>query len=553
MKNFYKKEWWKEVIVYQIYPRSFLDTSGDGIGDLNGIIDKLGYIKSLGVDVIWLNPIYDSPCDDMGYDISDYKKIYPPFGNVADFDKLVSKAHDLGLKIMMDMVLNHTSDEHYWFEEAKKSKSNAYHDYYIWKDAGESKVLPNNWLSFFSGTAWEYNEQTGEYYLHLFSKKQPDLNWENSKVREEMKNVLRFWLDKGVDGIRFDALNFISKDLHYSDKDMSNLVNAYKNGPRLFEFLNEINRDVIHNYDIMTVSEYAGLTVEDALKISGNGIIQALYQSEGMEVDFHPDGLFVPGKFDLAKFKEIQTKWHKSLYGKAWNTVCLNNHDSPRLVSRFGNDKEYRKKSAKLFATLLLTQWGTPYLYQGDELGMTNCHFEPEEFRDVQMINYYNEQISIGKLKSEIMPGLLYRGRDNSRTPMQWSCDKNAGFSDSDKTWLKVNSNYLTINIEDSENDPDSILNYYRKMIALRKRSETLIYGDYEIVDENNSQIYAYKRFLEDESLLIILNISGKQAIFDYKKNLENSKIIISNYKDVCVMQDGKMILKPYEAIILKL
>ena len=553
MIDFYKKEWWKEAIVYQIYPRSFKDSNGDGIGDLDGIIHKLDYIKSLGVDVIWLNPIYDSPCDDMGYDISDYRKIYPQFGNLDIFDKLVSKAHKLGLKIMMDMVLNHTSDEHFWFKEAVKSKDNPYHDYYIWKDKVKGKELPNNWVSFFSGPAWEYNKLTNEYYLHLFSKKQPDLNWENQKVREELKNIMKFWFNRGIDGIRFDALNFISKDLSFADKDMRNLPLAYKNGPRLFEFIIEINNDVLSKYDCMSVSEYAGLTVKDALDISGKGIIQTLYQSEGMEVDIHPEGLFIPGKFDLNRFKKIQTKWHESLYGKSWNTVCLGNHDSPRIVSRFGNDKEYRKESAKFLVTLLLTQWGTPYLYQGDEIGMTNCNFVPNEFRDIQMVNYYMDQTVLGKDPCDIMPGLLYRGRDNSRTPMQWDDSKNGGFSSNDETWIKVNPNYKDINIKECEQDPESILNYYRKMINIRKNSETLIYGDYEIVVTSNPNIYAYKRYYKNEVLFVILNFSSKTNIFEYKFNIEKSKIIISNYDKPPKIESSNLHLYPYHALIFKI
>ena len=552
MKDFFSREWWKEAVVYQIYPRSFMDSNGDGIGDIKGIISKLNYIKYLGVDVIWLNPIYDSPCDDMGYDISDYRKIYSPFGTISDFEELIFKAHGLEVKVMMDMVLNHTSDEHYWFQEAKKSRENPYHDYYIWKDV-KTKNVPNNWKSFFSGSAWEYNAQTAEYYLHLFSKKQPDLNWENPKVREELKSILRFWLDKGVDGIRFDALNFISKDLSFADKDMSDLPKAYKNGSKLFDYLNEIKTDVLDGYNCMTVTEYAGLTVEDALNISGNEILQTLYQSEGMEVDIKPEGLFISGEFDLTKFKKIQTKWHKSLYGKAWNTICLGNHDSPRIVSRFGDDGKYWKESAKLFATLIFTQWGTPYLYQGDEIGMTNCHFEPEEFRDIQMINYFNEQISLGKNKKDIMSGLLYRGRDNSRTPMQWNNEKNGGFSSVDDTWIKVNSNYKNINVEEQETDTDSILNYYRELIEIRKKSEVLIYGDYEVIDAENPHVYAYKRFLNNEKLLTILNVSEKKLIFDAKEDLPNVEIIIDNYKNYPEINAFGISLKPFEAIVLKL
>ncbi|ACL69702.1 glycoside hydrolase family 13 protein [Halothermothrix orenii] len=558
-----EKSWWKEAVVYQVYPRSFNDTTGNGIGDLRGIIEKLDYIKDLGVDVIWLNPVYESPCDDMGYDISNYRKILPQFGTMEDFDLLLSEMHKRGLKLVMDLVVNHTSDEHRWFVESRKSKDNPYRDYYIWKKPKADGSPPNNWVSYFGGSAWEYDEQTGEYYLHLFSKKQPDLNWENPKVREEVKDIMRFWLDKGVDGFRMDVIGFISKDPDFEDFPTDNpsgkdLGDKYANGPRLHEFLQELHDDVLSHYDCMTVGECPGVSPEDALLIVGKDRreLQTLFQFEGMDIDYGKNGSrFSIGNWDVHGFKKVYTKWHKKLYGKAWNSIYLMNHDQPRAVSRFGDDKKYRKESAKMLATFLLSMWGTPYIYQGEEIGMTNCPFEGvEEFRDIEMINYYNEQISKGKTKEEIMPGLLYRGRDNSRTPIQWNDSRNAVFSDAEETWIKVNPNYTEINVEEAEKDPDSILHYFRRMIKTRKDNDVLIYGDYELVDEGNDDVYAYRRFLDNEEMLVLLNFTDKETSCDVSPyNLEDKELIISNYKGGQKVKGTEVTLRPYEARIYKI
>ena len=555
MKKLIDKKWWKEAVVYQIYPRSYKDTTGSGIGDINGITLKLDYIKSLGIDVIWLNPVYESPCADMGYDISDYRNTLKDFGTLADMESLIDEAHKRDIKIVMDLVINHTSNEHKWFMEARKSVDNKYHDYYIFRK-GKNGNPPNNWESIFGGSAWEYNQLTDEYYLNLFTPEQPDLNWENPDVREEVKDIMRFWLDKGIDGFRMDAIAFISKKTGFSDLDKKlTLDENYANGPRLHEFLKELNRDVLSQYDCMTVGECGGTDISKALELVGHDRdeLQSIIHWEAMLTDVGPNGeYFYKAKLTLSDFKKVFTKWHKALYGKGWNSIYLMNHDQPRTVSRFGNDKEFWKESAKMLATFQLSMCGTPYIYQGEEIGMTNCHFEPEEFRDVWAINYYNEMIKKGYSKEDLLPGILYKGRDNSRTPIQWDNSKNGGFSASNETWIKVNPNHSSINVEKQSNDPDSILSYFRKLIRIRKTNDTLIYGDYEIIDPGNEDLYVYKRILEKSKLLIILNFKEYECKFDKVDGLKDKKIIISNYADTKFDQNT-IVLRPYEAIIFEL
>ena len=547
--------WWKELIVYQIYPRSYNDTTGTGVGDIKGITEKLDYVRSLGANAIWLNPVYDSPCDDMGYDISNYREILKDFGTLEDFKMLLDEAHKRDIRIIMDLVVNHSSDEHQWFVEACKSKDNPYHDYYMFKDAKNG--LPNNWDSYFSGPTWDYNEATDEYYLHLFSKKQPDLNWENETVRKEVYDIMKFWLDMGVDGFRMDVINLISKKSGLPDRDLKDEIGkSYSYGPKFHEYIKEMKREVLQHYDCMTVGECPGTSVDAAIKTVGydRNELQTIFHFEAMQIDLGPNGEnFYPGKVNLKKFKEVNTRWHKALYGKAWNSIYFMNHDQPRTVSRFGDDKKYRKESAKMLATFQLSMCGTPYIYQGEEIGMTNCHFEPEEFRDIQMINYYAEMRKKGHTKEELMPGLLYRGRDNSRTPMQWKCSKNGGFSTADETWIKMNPNYKDINVAESENDKDSILNYFRKMIEVRKKNKALIYGDYEILDPDSENTYIFKRFLNDDEVIVALNFSGKEIKLDVVKKIKEKKVVISNYPDSKYDSMENLILRAYEAKIIRI
>ena len=551
---FEKEKWWKEQVVYQIYPRSFNDTTGNGIGDLNGVIEKLDYVKSLGIDAIWLNPIYDSPCDDMGYDISDYRNILKEFGTISDFKKLLNEAHKRDIKIIMDLVVNHSSDEHSWFMEACKSKDSKYHDYYIFKDG--KKGLPNNWDSYFGGSAWEYNAATDDYYLHLFSKKQPDLNWKNPELREEVKDIMKFWFDMGIDGFRMDVINFISKRHGFPDRDKNEeLGRSYSFGPKFHDYMKEINKDVLLKYNCMTVGECPGTSVEQAIETVGydRGELQTIFHFEAMNVDTGPNGeYYYPGTIDFKEFKDVFSRWHKGLYGKAWNSVYLMNHDQPRTVSRFGNDKKYRKESAKMLATFQLSMCGTPYIYQGEEIGMTNCHFEPEEFRDIQMINYFAEMTEKGHTKEELMPGLLYRGRDNSRTPMQWDKSKNGGFSNADETWIKMNPNYKNINVAESETDEDSILSYFREMIKVRKHNKVLVYGDYENLDPESLDTYTFRRFLADEEIIVVLNFTDKVIENSLINSFDDKSVLISNYPDIKLTEKGTLILRPYEAKIIR-
>ncbi|MFT8312658.1 MAG: alpha-glucosidase [Clostridium sp.] len=535
-----KRVWWKESIVYQIYPRSFKDSNGDGIGDLGGIIEKLDYLKELGIDVIWLCPIYKSPNDDNGYDISDYRDIMTEFGTMEDFDNLLEKVHEKGLKIMMDLVVNHTSDEHTWFMESRKSVDNEYRDYYIWKK-GVNGQLPNNWGSCFSGSAWKYDESTDMYYLHLFSKKQPDLNWENEKVRNEVYDMMKWWLDKGIDGFRMDVINFISKDQKFPDgeKKEGSLYGNFRplslNGPRVHEFLKEMNEKVLSKYDIITVGETPDVTPKKAMEYVGEDRreLSMVFQFEHMRLGDRPEGKWSNLPVKLVDLKRVMTKWQKGLENGGWNSLYWNNHDQARVVSRFGDDKKYWKQSAKMLGTCLHMMQGTPYIYQGEEIGMTNVAFDSiEEYKDIETINAYNEFVNIkGKNPEEMMQGIYARSRDNARTPMQWNSSESAGFT-TGAPWIKVNPNYEEINVENQLRDSDSIFNYYKKLIDIRKKNDIVVYGTYDLIFEDNEEIYAYTRTLEDRKLLVICNFTEKNPVFNMPGELQYSskELVIGNY-----------------------
>ncbi|MCR5788676.1 MAG: alpha-glucosidase [Lachnospiraceae bacterium] len=555
-----KKNWWKESVVYQIYPRSFADSNGDGIGDLNGITEHLDYLKKLGIDVIWLSPVYQSPNDDNGYDISDYRAIMTEFGTMADFDRMLEKAHSLGIKIVMDLVVNHTSDEHAWFLESRKSKDNPYRDYYIWKDGKPDGSAPNNWQSFFSGSAWQYDETAGQYYLHCFTKKQPDLNWENEKVRNEVFDMMTWWCEKGIDGFRMDVISALSKDPAYPDGPVrdglyGDLTPFVLNGPHIHEYLQEMNEKVLSRYDLMTVGETPGVSPAEAARYAN---------SDGTELNmvFHfehvnEDSVSTPvlGKWgydhpDLKKLRVILNKWQIELEGKAWGSLYWDNHDQPRAVSRFGNDAPaYRVRSAKMLGTLLHMMKGTPYIYQGEELGMTNITFtDTSDFRDVEEINAYKQYVVDNHMISaeEMLKCFSAVGRDNARTPMQWDDSENAGFSFG-TPWIPVNPNYREINAKAAVSDPDSVFCYYQKLISLRHENPVIVYGEFRPLLEDSDTIYAYERVLDQETLTVACNWTEKEVpctLFDALSGTE----LISNYS---THKAG--VLQPYEArVILK-
>ena len=554
-----EKRWWKESVVYQIYPRSFCDSNGDGIGDLNGITGKLDYLKELGIDVIWLSPVYKSPNDDNGYDISDYQAIMDEFGTMEDFDRMLATAHEKGIKIMMDLVVNHTSDEHKWFIESRKSTDNPYRDYYIWRPAKEDGSLPNNWGSCFSGPAWEYDKTTDMYFLHLFSKKQPDLNWDNPAVRQDVFDMMNWWLKKGVDGFRMDVISLISKEPGLPDKEPG--INGYAtfnvsaNGPHVHEYLKEMRQKALNNADTITVGECSGVTLEEAKKYarSDEKELNMVFQFEHMDVDSDEKaGKWTTRKMDLRDLKEILTRWQKGLQDIAWNSLYWENHDQPRSVSRFGNDSdEYREISAKMLATCIHMMQGTPYVYQGEELGMTNCPFNTlDNFRDLESINAFHELTEQGKMTEEdMMAAIGYKGRDNARTPMQWDDSAYAGFSTANP-WIMVNPNYTKINAKDQVNREDSVFKYYQKLIKLRHESELIVYGTYDLILDDDKDIYAYIRTLGDEKLIVYCNFSENTREVELPEEFTNGKVLISNYIDAKV--NHKITLRPYEAIVIQ-
>ena len=552
-----KRAWWKEAVIYQIYPRSFADSNGDGIGDLGGITSRLPYLAKLGIDVIWLSPVYRSPNDDNGYDISDYRDIMTDFGTMADFDRLLKEAHALGIKIVMDLVVNHTSDEHAWFLESRSSRDNPKRDYYIWKEPKDGGV-PNNWESCFSGSAWEFDETTGMYYLHLFSKKQPDLNWENPKVRDEVFDMMTWWCEKGIDGFRMDVISMISKDQAFPDGPVKpdglyGDPNPFVcNGPRVHEYLQEMNRRVLSRYDLLTVGEAAGVTLDEAKKYANNegtelGMVFHFEHvdeacSDPMETDL---GKWTVNKPRLPKLRAIMNKWQTGLEGKAWNSLYLDNHDQPRAVSRFGNDSpEFRVLSAKMLATCLHMMKGTPYIYQGEELGMTNTPWNSiDECRDIQAIRAYRQYAVDNHIVPEdlMMRCIAEMGRDNARTPMQWDAGEGAGFT-TGTPWIKLNPNYKEINAEAALADPDSVFWYYHKLIRLRHENPIIVYGRFIPLLEDSESIYAFRRELDDRTLTVACNWTEEPVpctLFDDGAGEE----LISNYAE---HKDG--MLQPYEA-----
>ena len=556
------RKWWKESVVYQIYPRSFYDSNGDGIGDLNGITEKLDYLKELGVDVIWLSPVYQSPNDDNGYDISDYRAIMKEFGTMEDYDRMLDEAHKRGIRIVMDLVVNHTSDEHKWFIESRKSKDNPYRGYYIWRPAKDGKE-PNNWGSCFSGSAWEYDNTTDMYFLHLFSRKQPDLNWDNPKVRREVYDMMNWWLDKGVDGFRMDVISLISKDQTFPDGEPG--INGYAsfnepaNGPHVHEYLQEMRREVLDGRETLTVGECSGVTLDEAKKYarSDGKELNMVFQFEHMDVDADGTNKWSDKKMDLRDLKKILTKWQQGLDTIAWNSLFWENHDQPRSVSRFGNDGEYRELSAKMLATCLHMMQGTPYIYQGEELGMTNVPFEDiSDFRDLDSINAWHELVGQGVFtEDEMMKYLRYKSRDNARTPFQWDDTENAGFT-TGSPWIMVNPNYKEINAKDQLEREDSVFRYYQKLIRLRKEHEIIVYGSYDLVLPEDRELYVYTRTLGNEKLLVVCNFYGNTRIFALPGGWtkETSKLLIGNYGDLLYARDNRntVFIRPYEALVLK-
>ncbi|WP_096155420.1 glycoside hydrolase family 13 protein [Bacillus sp. FJAT-45066] len=558
------RKWWKEAVVYQIYPRSFCDSNGDGVGDIQGIISKLDYLKELGVDVVWLSPVYQSPNDDNGYDISDYRDIMDEFGTMADWEEMLAEMHKRGIKLIMDLVVNHSSDEHAWFVESRKSKDNPYRDYYIWRPGKDGKE-PNNWEAAFSGPAWNYDETTDEYYLHLFAKKQPDLNWENPKVREEVYDMMKFWLDKGIDGFRMDVINFISKVDGLPDapnpegKKYVSGHQYFMNGPRIHEFLHEMNKEVLSQYDVMTVGEMPGVNPEEGKMYTADEReeLNMVFQFEHVDLDTQPGkNKWHLKPLDLRDLKRSLGKWQVELEDAGWNSLYWNNHDQPRIVSRFGDDKEYREISAKMLATCLHMMKGTPYIYQGEEFGMTNVRFESiDQYKDIETLNMYNERVhEYGDDPEDIMTSIYTKGRDNARTPLQWDESEYAGFT-TGTPWIEVNPNYKEINAKAAVADTNSIFHYYRKLIQLRKENEVMVYGKFEMLMDEHPEVFAYTRTLGNEKLLVVTNFSGNTPMFEWESKGErsNKEVLISNYEVNLEEEISSFQLKPWEARVYKL
>ena len=548
-------QWWKKSVVYQIYPRSFCDSNGDGIGDLKGIISKLDYLKTLGVDVLWLCPIYQSPNDDNGYDISDYQAIMKEFGTMDDFDELLAQSHTRGLRIVMDLVVNHSSDEHRWFVESRQSKDNPYRDYYIWQESKADGSLPNNWGSWFSGPAWEYDSTTDSYYLHIFSRKQPDLNWDNPRLRDEIFTMMRWWLDKGIDGFRMDVINLISKTEGLPDGPIVNgsgdLSPLVCNGPHVHDYLKEMNAKVLSHYDIMTVGETPNVDVETAHLYTDEDRheLNMVFQFEHMGIDMGPYGKWTDRRFALKDLKEVLSKWQTGMVSSGWNSLYWNNHDQPRVISRFGCDsKQWRENSGKMLATLLHMMKGTPYIYQGEEIGMTNVAFDKlEDYRDIEILNAYHDLVTTRHLLSheEMMRGIHSKGRDNARTPMQWNDQPQAGFT-TGTPWIKVNPNYVDINAKKALANTHSIFYYYQKLIALRKSYDIIIDGDYQLLLPDDEHLFVYKRCLDKQELLVICNFTDQPQTVCLNEEMENSILLISNDEPTAFSKE--MTLRPYEA-----
>ncbi len=546
-----KRTWWKEAVIYQIYPRSFMDSNGDGIGDLKGITSRLDYLKYLGIDVIWLSPVYQSPNDDNGYDISDYQAIMEEFGTMEDFDEMLDAAHKRGIRIVMDLVVNHTSDEHRWFMESRSGKDNPYRDYYIWREGKDAETPPNNWGSCFGGSAWQYDETTAMYYLHLFSKKQPDLNWDNPDVRKKVFDMMTWWCDKGIDGFRMDVISLISKTKEMPDGKINGFYGDYGpycvHGPNVHRYLQEMNEKVLSKYDIMTVGETPGVTPELAKQYAGEDTheLNMVFQFEHVDTA-GKYGKWTDEKMPLKKLKDIMSRWQTELYGEAWNSLFWDNHDQPRAVSRFGDDRpQYRDAAAKMLATCLHMMQGTPYVYQGEELGMTNYPFQsPADFRDIESINAYREWCESGKAAHEdFWPCMLFISRDNARTPVQWDDSKNAGFT-SGTPWIPVNPNYTEINAKAETADPDSVFHYYKKLIALRKQNPIIVYGKYEPLLKDSEELFVYTRTLGGEKLFVACNFTDKEASLSLPEEFIGSDRLISNMENDFSRRE--IFFKPY-------
>ncbi len=558
-QNMQSRKWWKEAVVYQIYPRSFKDSNNDGIGDLRGIISKLDYLKELGINVVWLSPVYKSPNDDNGYDVSDYFDIMDEFGTFEDWQELIDGLHKRDIRLIMDLVVNHTSDEHQWFIESKSSVDNPYRDYYFWSD-GKNNMEPNNWSSAFGGPAWKYDENTKQYYLHIFSKKQVDLRWDNPNVRKDIYQMMKWWLDKGVDGFRMDVINYISKEESLPDVETDQPGyhwggKYFVNGPLLHEYLQEMNSEVLSKYDIMTVGETPNVTLEDAKLFADESRkeLNMVFQFEHMDIDVGAGNKWETVSWTLPELKRIITKWQTDLVN-GWNSIFFGSHDAPRIVSRFGDDGLYRVESAKMLATLLLTLKGTPYIYQGDEIGMTNVQFPViDDYRDIEILNMYREAVFEKKLPVEqVMQAIYQKGRDNARTPLQWDDSIHGGFTKG-VPWINVNPNYKAINVEKALENPDSIFHYYKKLIKLRKEYPAFVYGDYELFDADNEHIFAYKRSMGEESYFVVLNFSSGNVSYSLPDCLSINELLTGNYQLSDKDNKNNLKLNPYEARVYRL
>jgi len=565
-QNNNNKKWWKESIVYQIYPRSFKDTDGDGVGDLKGIISKLDYIKSLGIDVVWLNPMFSSPNDDNGYDISDYEGIMKEFGTMQDFDELLKEMHKRKIKLVLDLVVNHSSDEHKWFQESRKSRTNPYREYYHWWPAEKGKPAPR--VSFFdvNGDGWKYDSLTNAYYLHYFSMKQPDLNWENPKLRQEIYSMMKFWFDKGVDGFRMDVIPFISKDTSFpvitkkelDEKYFGDWAYFYGHGPHVHKYLQEMNKEVLSKYDVLTVAEGAGTNSDDAALFVGDdrNELNMLYHFEGVSLGYLPNEFkqMNPKGYSLVEFKKIYSKWDSVFASNGWGTIYLGNHDQPRMLTRWGNDApEFREASSKLLTTFLMTMRATPYYYFGDEIGMNNIKFNSiEDYRDIETLNYYKKLQNEKGDTDHFLNGQKVSARDNGRTPFQWDDSNNAGFTNG-SPWLKVNPNYKKINVAVQDKDPNSILNYFRKMVSLRRQLPVLVYGKYDLLDEGNEKVYAYTRTLDKEKVLVLLNFSKENTTFNIAAATGKPGKVLINNLAAFSLQERNVKLQPYQALVISL
>ncbi|MEN2769246.1 alpha,alpha-phosphotrehalase [Ornithinibacillus xuwenensis] len=546
-----QEPWWKKAVVYQIYPKSFHDTTGNGIGDIKGIIEKLDYLKELGVDVIWLTPVYQSPQKDNGYDISDYYSIEPEYGTMADFEELLNQVHQRGMKLIMDLVINHTSTEHEWFKQSASSTESPYRDFYIWKDTIDGGE-PNNWISKFGGSAWEYDDKTKQYYLHLFDVTQADLNWENEQLRKKVIEMIRYWAEKGIDGFRLDVINLISKNQEFPDDQSGDGRKYYTDGPKIHEYLHQLNREAFSPYNMMTVGEMSSTTLEKCVLYTNpeREELDMTFQFHHLKVDYPDGNKWTKAAFDFLSLKKILSDWQVGMHeGGGWNALFWCNHDQPRVVSRFGNDEQYRIESAKMLATTIHMMKGTPYIYQGEEIGMTNPNFTSmEEYRDVESLNAFEILQRKGKSTAEILEILKQKSRDNSRTPMQWSAEENAGFT-AGTPWIKPAENYKQINVEKELHTTNSIFNHYQALISLRKKYDIITYGDYQLLLDDDPQIFAYTRNWNGEQLIVLNNFYAKTVEVNLPVEFKgNTEILLSNYPDSKITPTQT--LRPYESVV---